>query len=610
MGAQMDDQALVGRFIAKWQNSGGAELANFQMFITELCTLLAVPHPIPTVEDERQNLYVFEKAVFFKNGDGTVSNGRIDLYKEGCFVLEAKQGSAMRNPSPPLTLESFKRRHGTAVRGTQAWIQAMEAARNQAERYAKAIAEWPPFLVVVDVGYAFALYADFARKGKAYVPFPDPATHRIAIEDLVELGVRERLRLIWTDPMSLDPSRHAAMVTRAVAEQLAELAKSLEAAGNQPEAVAEFIIRCIFTMFAEDVGLLPRDGFSRLLEDMRASPTALASMMRSLWDDMDRGGFSPALRETVLRFNGRFFHKAEALPLTSDQIALVIRAAKTNWSQVEPAIFGTLLERALDPGERHKLGAHFTPRSYVDRLILPTLVEPLRKEWEAVKAAALSEATRPEKTRDKAARRHRDAVAMVDSFRSQLCSLMILDPACGTGNFLYVALEHLKRIEGEVVETLADLGAGQEAMSELRGSTVDPHQFLGIEKNPRAAAIAEIVIWIGYLQWHFRTYKSVLPAQPVLRDFRNIECRDSVLAYQRSELALDEAGRPVTHWDGTTMKTSPITGEDIPDESARVPTYRLIQPRRATWPRADFIVGTPPLYREPQLAPRPWRWLC
>jgi type I restriction-modification system DNA methylase subunit len=183
------------------------------------------------------------------------------------------------------------------------------------------------------------------------------------------------------------------------------------------------------------------------------------------------------------------------LPLSREQIGMLLEASKADWTQVEPAIFGTLLERALDPLERHALGAHYTPRAYVDRLVQPTVIEPLRQSWTYVQGAAVLLANEG---------KQKEAIAEIRAFHHKLCSLRVLDPACGSGNFLYVALEHLKRLEGEVLNQLHDIGHGQ-TLLEAEGLTVDPHQFLGLELNPRAAAIAELVLWIGYLQWHFRT---------------------------------------------------------------------------------------------------------
>ena len=222
--------------------------------------------------------------------------------------------------------------------------------------------------------------------------------------------------------------------------------------------------------------------------------------------------------------------------------------------------------------------------------MLPTIIEPLRAEWEAVQTAALLLAEGGKSANTLAS----DALAEVRAFQRRLASIRILDPACGSGNFLYVTLEHLKRLEGEVLEVLRSLGQAQ-ATLELEGEIVRPEQFYGIEVNPWAAAVAELVLWIGYLQWHLRTRGDAagLP-EPILRNLHNIECRDAVLAWDAVEPLLDAEGRPVTRWDGRTTKLHPVTGEPVPDEAARVPAYRYVNPRPAAWPEADFIVGNPP----------------
>ncbi|MEX1203762.1 MAG: type IIL restriction-modification enzyme MmeI [Dongiaceae bacterium] len=267
MGAAIDTAELsaetIAAFVARWQKSGAAERANYQLFLSELCDVLGVPRPQPAGPDDALNEYVFERAVTFRHGDGSDSPGRIDLYKRGCFVLEAKQGADQTQPAErPLAARAPARpRKGAAVRGTKGWDDAMVRARGQAEAYAKAlpVAEgWPPFLVVVDVGHCIELYADFSRSGKHYTQFPDAGSFRIPLGNLGRDDVRTRLRLVWIDPLALDPARRAARVTREIAERLARLAKSLEAAGHAPKTVATFLMRCLFTMFAEDVGLLRR----------------------------------------------------------------------------------------------------------------------------------------------------------------------------------------------------------------------------------------------------------------------------------------------------------------------------------------------------------------
>jgi type I restriction-modification system DNA methylase subunit len=565
-------------FLRRWEASGASERANAQIFLSELCDVLEVSRPEPTKPRDEENAYVFEKGVTFTHGDGSTSAGRIDLYKRGCFVLEAKQGTLEEAPQA---------KHGHGKRRSHVWDEAMMRARGQAESYARALPAsegWPPFLVVIDVGYSFEVYADFSRSGKTYTPFPDPSCHRIFLSDLENPEIRDRLRAVWTDPLSLDPSRRSARVTREVADTLANLAKSLEASGFTPRDIFDFLMRAIFTMFAEDVDLLPKGAFTKLLERLEARPEHFPDMLESLWVSMAQGGFSPVLEETLLRFNGGLFEHAKALPLSRDQIRSLVTAARYDWRDVEPAIFGTLVERALNPRDRHKLGAHYTPRAYVERLVLPTIIEPLRADWDAAKAEAQT------------LRRKKKTAAAVDclrEFHRKLCTLRVLDPACGSGNFLYVTLEHMKRLEAEVLDALAALGFVQAGL-ELEGVTVSPVQFLGLEINPRAAAIADLVLWIGYLQWHMRTHGGAHPKEPVIDRFHSIECRDALMDHLGTVPVLDDSGRPVTRWDGTTTKTHPVTGEQVPDETATVPVVRYKEPRKAQWPKADFIVGNPP----------------
>ena len=589
--------ADVDRFIAQWKETGGSELANTQSFVNGLCGLLRTEPPNGSRTDDKLNNYVFERSVFQQNGDGTESFGRIDAYKLDCFVLEAKQGSDKDRAdatSGDLSLDLFGQtaaarvKRGTAKRGTPGWTKAMLQARGQAERYAKALPVdhgWPPFLMVADIGYCIEVYADFTRTGKAYVQFPDRASFRIMLDDLGDPKVRERLRAIWQDPMSLNSAEAAATATSNIAKLLAVLARRLEARRHSPEQVAGFLMRLLFTMFAQGTKLIPEKSFTDLLVKMRPHPEHLHHQLTALWKAMDEGGFAPALGQPVLRFNGYLFKEQEALPLELAELDVVIDAAKADWTQVEPAIFGTLLERALDPKERSRLGAHYTPRDYVDRLVFPTIIEPLRADWNGVKAAAgqLLEKGETEKARRE-----------VERFHTRLAQSKVLDPACGTGNFLYVALARMKEVEGEVVELLTQLGDDQ-YVAELSGHTITPENFLGIEVNPRAAAIAQLVLWIGYLQWHFRvTGKGRMPPEPILRDIRTIENRDALITWDNQIQLTDDDGEPLTRWDGNTMRIHPVTKKDVPDESARVPVYRFVRPRRSKWPKADFIVGNPP----------------
>ncbi|MBA3677330.1 MAG: class I SAM-dependent DNA methyltransferase [Sphingosinicella sp.] len=562
-----------------------------------MCRLLGVEPAAGSRVDDAHNDYVFERRVFQDNGDGTASFGRIDCYKRDCFILEAKQGSdadraAAERGEDDLDLfgQSARARvkRGTARRGTPGWAKAMVQAKGQAERYAKALPSdhgWPPFLLVADIGYCIEVYADFTGTGKAYAQFPDRARYRIMLEDLQYNEVRDRLRAIWIDPKSLDPTARAASVTRDIANLLATVARRIEKRGYNAETTSGFLMRVLFTMFAEDSGLISEGSFTGLLKNQRAHPEHLQQQLSALWAAMDKGEFSPALGVPLKKFNGYLFKDRAAIPLDAEELEVLIQAGEHVWTEVEPAIFGTLLERALDPKERAKLGAHYTPRAYVERLIGPTIMEPLRADWDGVRGAAT---TLIDEGKADEARLH------IEAFHRRLAQTKVLDPACGTGNFLYVAMARMKELEGEVLDLLVELGDDQ-YVAEITGHTITPENFLGIEINPRAAGIAQLVLWIGYLQWHFRVNgKDRPPPEPILRDVRTIENRDALIDYDDKVLERDGYGQPATRWDGEAMKVHPVTGRKVPDEEARIEVYRYIKPRAAKWPKADFIVGNPP----------------
>lgn len=563
----------IDEFLERWNGSPGAERANAQAFIIDLCDLLALERPRvsgPDFED-----YRFEKPVKIPHPDGGETNQYIDLYKRGCFVIENKQAADGD------TATTSVRRKSTQ------WQALMERAFVQARRYAINLPEGrPPFVITCDAGYCFEVWSGFGDGGYGQYP----AGRRILVTDLARPEVRDELRAIFTDPWSLDPSRRAARVTKEVASHLADLARSLEAQGHDPEVVARFLMRCLFTMFAEDVGLLEDQLFARTLNDVwLPHPERFPAGIESLWKNMNHGGQWGAY--PIRHFNGGLFREVHALPLSVDQLQRLLAAARCDWSDVEPAIFGTLLERALSPVDRQRLGAHFTPREYIERLVRPTVIEPLRAEWDAVRAASrqvLEAGDNPQPT----AAAKRQAVSLVQDFHKALCRLRVLDPACGTGNFLYVTFDLVKQLEAEVLRELADLGEDQSAL-ELAGVRVVPEQFLGIEINPRAQAIAELVLWLGALQWALRAGQSF--PEPVLRDARNIVCRDAVLTHDEPTLRRDPAtGKPLAVWDMRTKKVHPVTGRVVPDETAQVPLWDYPNARPAEWPDADFIVSNPP----------------
>ena len=586
------DEKKLERLINDVSRSGGAEMANAQLFVSRLTDALGLPQPDFASEENARNDYVFERRVDFKHPDGSTSPGRIDCYKRGSFILEAKQSAnrqsrkASAEQVAVLGEDAGQMKPGHAKRGGKRWDEVMVEARRQAENYARSLPVthgYPPFVLVVDVGNVIEVFADFSGQGKNYAHFPDRRSYRIAMDGLCAADVQARLRAIWLDPHSLDPARRSAEVTRDIAERLANIAKRLEGKYDAKD-VAEFLMRCLFTMFAEDVELIPKHSFETMLERLKDNPKTFVPALESLWRAMDGGDYDGHIGKVLRKFNGSLFKSAKALPLDREGIAELFIASTRDWRDVEPAIFGTLLERALETRERSKLGAHYTPRAYVERLVVPTIIEPLRDDWQTVQASVkdLHNAGRDDA-----------AIEKVKAFHHRLCTVRVLDPACGTGNFLYVSLELMKRLEGEVLEALDALGEDAPRFA-MEGETVGPRQFYGLEINPRAVAIADLVLWIGFIKWQLKTNGLSAITDPVLHAYGTIREQDAILSFDKREIARDAADNPLTRWDGVTMKRHPVTGEKVPDGDATVAVYTYSNPKPAPWPEVEFIVGNPP----------------
>ncbi len=553
----------IDSFIERWRGLvGGAERADYQMFLAELCDALDLPRPNPAGAAATGPAYRFEHPVRGDKGQPL----RIDLYKQHAFILEAKQSRlAGGSKEIPGQAQLFTLEKEQARERKSAWDSLMRNAFTQAWDYANRLDadhDRPPFILVCDVGRGIDVYADFTGQGRNYRPFPDPKRRHIAMEDLANPEVQARLRAIWTNPMALDPALQRARATREIAEHLAEVSKSLEQEGAPPEEAATFLMRCLFAMFAEDVGLLPKESFTRLLADSLESPGSFMMLAQDLFRAMDEGGDSVALRTKVKRFNGAFYKDRRAFPLKREAIGALIEAAKADWREVEPAIFGSLLEQALSAADRARLGAHYTPRPYVERLVTATVIEPLRADCEV--AQSVVDRAREEGDMQGAV----DAVA---AFHGVLTRTRILDPACGTGNFLYVTLELMKALEAEVLAALHALEAESGATSSLVRRDVDPSQFFGLELNPRAAAIAELVLWI-YLQTIYRQGDDAA-RDPVLQDYGTINPVGS--RRKPSDVCID----------AVLLHDGPIIGGG----GTHYP-----RPRLPVWPEAEFIVGNPP----------------
>ena len=583
----------VDDFIARWSIAGGNERTNAIPFLNELCDIIGVEKPQPAMKTSANDDYRFERYIRSEHF-GESKRHFIDFYKQGCFIIETKQGVngdtvvTEKKSGAVASTKEHSVHVGHGKRGNLQYDQAMIKAHAQADRYARAIAAedgWVPFIIVCDVGYRLDVYADFSGKGHHYVQFPDRENFRIHLDDLVDDSIRERLRMIWNDPHSLNSELQQTKVTKDIADQLAILGQSLESQGHAPKAVADFIMRFVFSMFAENVGLIPESKFSNTLKDMHLESKNVHLILQEIWQAMDTGNFSMAIHRDMKKFNGSLFKDTQALELDQEQLDLLIHASTFSWKDIEPAILGTLLEHALDKVERGKLGAHYTPRAYVEQLVVPTVIDPLRLDWVAVQAIV---------NQHMKVGNSKQALKIVRKYHKKLCETRVLDPACGSGNFLYVTFEHMKKLEGEVTALLEELGDPRKKLG-LAGQVVSPSQFLGIEKSPWAASIAELVLWIGYLQQHYRIFKNIPPAEPVMRDFHNIEQRDAILDWDKMVTKKVRQGQKTTHVDKQRSNAGRSATEQTSEsDKQQVEDYQYINPKRANWPNADFIVGNPP----------------
>ena len=535
------------KLVERWTGAKARERANYQLYLGELCAALDVEGPRPAGSG-----YEYEFPIKVVDREGKEGSNFVDLFKRDHFVLEAKDKEAGR------TDELMLRK-----------------AYGQARSYVTHLpGTTPPYLLILDVAKTMMVWDRWEGGFGGF-----GAGRRIDLPTLHErIPDITLLRDIWAQPQVRDPRARAQAITEKIAAKLAKLAASLEKRGYDQERASRFLIRCVFTMFAEDVKLLRGEPFLRMIEDVALpNPAEFAPAAEDLWGAMDHGKRYGG--RTLLRFNGHFFKDAEALPLTADDLVVLQEAATADWSDVEPSIFGTLLTRALDPKERHRLGAEYTPPEFIARIVRPTVEEPIRERWTAVQAEVLQirEGGRP-KDKKLAEQRLRD-------FHEWLRQLRFLDPACGSGNFLYVTMHIVKRIEVEVMSELFNVTGTRE----LRFHEVDPSQFYGIEVKPWAREIAELTLWIGFHQFWRRTHGDVQPEEPILRDTGTLANRDAVL-----DSTGDKRDPSRDRQDPTPCLHHPVTGELVPDPTKKLEYRTILSPRETEWPPAEFIIGNPP----------------
>ena len=476
-------------FITKWRVSELKERSASQEHFIDLCRLL--DEPTPAQADPTGEHYCFERGARKDSG----GDGWADVWKRHHFAWE------------------YKGKH-----------KDLDAAFNQLRQYALAL-ENPPLLIVSDMA-RFRIRTNWTNTVSQ--------THEFTLDDLADAAIRDQLKWAMTDPERLRPGETRQTVTERAATTFATLAQALRERGHESHAVAHFINRLVFCMFAEDVGLLPNTMFTRMLEQARQQPEAFAELARLLFQAMASGGrvgFEP-----VAWFNGGLFDDDTALPLDRTAIATVLAAAKLDWSEIDPSILGTLFERGLDPDKRSQLGAHYTDRDKIMLIVEPVIVRPWLAEWETAKAEIASnlEKATAAKSVPTWTRRRREAERLLGAFLTRLRAFTVLDPACGSGNFLYLALHTLKDLEHRVQLEAEALGLEREFPA------IGPANVKGIEINAYAAELARVSVWIGEIQWMRRNGFNE-SRDPILKPLATIECRDAILTPEGQEPEWPEA---------------------------------------------------------------------
>ena len=487
-------------FIAKWRASSLKESAASQEHFIDLCRLLG--EPTPAEADPAGDFYTFE----FGATKATGGQGWADVWKRGCFGWEYKGKD-----------------------------KDLQRAYGQLLQYAAAL-ENPPLLIVSDME-TIVLYTNWTNTVREIRTF--------TLDDLRNGEKRDLLKAAFSDPERLKPGRTRQAVTEDAAREFAEIAKRLRDQGFEPHRVAHFINRLVFCMFAEDVGLLPNDMFKRILERASQRPERFESLARQLFAAMAKQGGEFGV-DAIAWFNGGLFDDDDVLPLDKPAIDRTLSAARLDWADIDPSIFGTLFERGLDPDKRSQLGAHYTDRDKIMMIIEPVIMRQLTREWTEVRAnikaqvdkieeararvpATQAEARKVHRTARQAEERaRREAQRLANEFIERLANYRVLDPACGSGNFLYLALLALKDFEHRVNLEL-------ETMELLRQApSVGPQAVRGIEINDYAAELARATIWIGELQWMRRNGFNVA-GEPILKPLDSIERRDAVLTDHGTE---------------------------------------------------------------------------
>jgi type II restriction/modification system DNA methylase subunit YeeA len=487
-------------FVTKWRNTTLKERSASQEHFIDLCHLLG--HPTPAEADPTGSNFTFEAGATKAKG----GQGWADVWKRNYFAWE------------------YKGKHADLEKAYQQLLQYREALEN------------PPLLIVSDID-KIVIHTNFTNSIKRVYP--------LTLDDLLVPSQLAILRAAFYNPDELRAVQTAAQVTEQAASQFARLATILQKYGEEPQKVAHFLIRLLFCLFAEDIGLLPNRVFTHLVERSRTRPKAFSAQLQQLFSAMSTGGWFGS--EEIVYFDGRLFDDAQMIELDSEGLDILAKVSGLDWSSIEPSVFGTLFERSLDPSKRAQLGAHYTSKEDILLIIEPVLMAPLRRRWTEVQAQAATLADKREAAKAGQRTKLQNELAnLFTGFAGEIAGMQVLDPACGSGNFLYVALRQLLDLEKEVITSAGDLNVGRFFPS------VNPAQLHGIEINEYAHELAQTTIWIGYIQWLNENGFS-FPGEPILRLLDNIQQTDAILAF-------DYKGLPV----------------------------------EPEWPNVDVIIGNPP----------------
>ena len=475
---------LPQEFIAKWQNVALNESQGAQTFLNDICAL--VEHP-DIVSYGITNAFNFE----FK-----VQSGRADAFKENHFGWEFKSKDS-----------------------------DLDEALKQLLNY-QVYLKTPPLLIVSSF-HTIRIQTNF--------PGMETVRHVIPVSELDQKQQLDKLRWAFHSPEEFRPDRTLEQATKETADVFHAIVQDMEKHDVDPEKLARYLNQIVFCLYAEDAGLLPEGLFTDMVNQQNRDAAAFDQIVRNLFGQMASGGFFGPSQ--ISHFNGDLFSSVDTVVFSPEAMLNLFEATRKDWRNIEPSIFGTLFERALDASKRSQLGAHYTGADDIDLVVRPVVMDPLRREWDTARGQAETLAA----SGNQAAAHNR-----LRDFQDRLASVKVLDPACGSGNFLYTALRSLLDLEKEVID-----------FNNLRGweemyTMVQPDQMLGLEINAYAAELARTSLWIGYIQWHL-TNGVHYRQQPILTPMDTIRQTDAILAH------------------GDTAN-----------------------PRETDWPDAEFIIGNPP----------------